>query len=48
MSNYQIVIEGDGQLCMLFNNTDIKAPDPFISTFKFKKNTPYKGIQLQF
>ena len=48
MNTYQTVIQGDGQLCMLFNNTEVKEPEPFISTFKFKKNTPYKGIQLQF
>ena len=48
MSNYQIVTKGDGQLCMLFNNIDVKVPEPFLSTFQFKKNVPYKGIQLQF
>ena len=48
MSNYQIVTKGDGQLYMLFNNIDVKVPEPFLSKFQFKKNTPYKGIQLQF
>lgn len=48
MSNYQIVTKGDGQLCVLFDNIDVKAPEPFLSKFQFKKNTPYKGIQLQF
>lgn len=48
MNTYQTVIQGDGQLCMLFNNTEVKAPEPFLSKFQFKKNTPYKGIQLQF